>query len=38
MIMFETEEGLQQVLLNIEQYCDLWKLKVNTQKTKKYFQ
>jgi uncharacterized protein YggT (Ycf19 family) len=27
--MSETEEGLQQVLLNFEQYCDLWKLKVN---------
>ena len=33
-IMSETEEGLQQALLNFEQYCDLWKLKVNTQKTK----
>jgi hypothetical protein len=32
-IMSETEEGLQQALLNFEQYCDLWKLKVNTQKT-----
>ena len=32
--MSETEEGLQQVLLNFEQYCDLWKLKVNAQKTK----
>ena len=31
-IMSETEEGLQQALLNFEQYCDLWKLKVNTQK------
>jgi hypothetical protein len=34
MIMSETEEGLQQALLNFEQYCDLWKLKVNTQKQK----
>ena len=33
-IMSETEEGLQQAFLNFEQYCDLWKLKVNTQKTK----
>ena len=33
-IMSETEEGLQQALLNFEQYCDLWKLKINTQKTK----
>ena len=33
-IMSETEEGLQQALLNFEQYCDLRKLKVNTQKTK----
>lgn len=33
-IMSETEEGLQQALLNFEQYCDLWKLKVNTQKQK----
>ena len=33
-IMSETEESLQQALLNFEQYCDLWKLKVNTQKTK----
>jgi hypothetical protein len=32
--MSETEEGLQQALLNFEQYCDLWKLKVNAQKTK----
>ena len=31
-IMSETAEGLQQALLNFEQYCDLWKLKVNTQK------
>ena len=31
-IMSETEEGLQQALLNFEQQCDLWKLKVNTQK------
>lgn len=36
-IMSETEEGLQQALLNFEQYCDLWKLKVNTQKTKLLF-
>ena len=36
-IMSETEEGLQQALLNFEQYCDLWKLKVNAQKTKKIF-
>jgi hypothetical protein len=33
-IMSETEEGFQQALLNFEQYCDLWKLKVNTQKNK----
>jgi hypothetical protein len=33
-IMSETEEGLQQALLNFEQYCDLWKLKVNTRKAK----
>ena len=32
-IMSEAEEGLQ-ALLNFEQYCDLRKLKVNTQKTK----
>jgi hypothetical protein len=32
--MSETEEGFQQALLNFEQYCDLWKLKVNTQKNK----
>ena len=32
-IMSETEEGLQQALLNFEQYCDLWKLNVNAQKT-----
>lgn len=31
-IMSETEEGLQQALLNFEQYWHLWKLKVNTQK------
>ena len=38
-IMSETEESLQQALLNFEQYCDLWKLKVNTQKNKNcYFQ
>jgi hypothetical protein len=24
-IMSETEEGIQQALLNFEQYCDLWK-------------
>ena len=29
-IMSETEEDLQQALLNFEQYCVLWKLKVNT--------
>ena len=34
-IMSETEEGLQQALMNFEQYCDLWKLKVNTQKKQK---
>ena len=33
-IMSETEGGLQQALHNFEQYCDLWKLKVNIQKTK----
>jgi predicted nucleotidyltransferase len=36
-IISETEEGLQQALLNFEQYCDLWKLKVHTQKTKFLF-
>ena len=30
-IMSETEEGLQQALLDFEQYCDLWKIKLNTQ-------
>ena len=36
-IMSETEEGLQQALLNFEQYCDLWKLKVNAPKQKLLF-
>jgi hypothetical protein len=30
-IMSETEEGLQQALLDFEHYCDLWNFKVNTQ-------
>jgi hypothetical protein len=32
-IMSETEEGIQQALLNFEQYCDLWKLMVTKQVT-----
>ena len=33
-IMAESEDGLQQALSIFEQYCNEWKLKVNTQKTK----
>ena len=37
-IMSETEGGLQQALLNFEQYCDLWKLiKLIHKKQKKLF-
>ena len=33
-IMSETEDGLNQGILLLEQYCDRWKLIVNTNKTK----
>ena len=33
-LLSETPEGLQELLSHFENYCELWKLKVNTNKTK----
>ena len=35
--MSEIENGLNQGLLLLEQYCDIWKMTVNTTETKIFF-
>ena len=32
-LLSESAEGLQLALIYFEEYCDIWKLKVNTSKT-----